>query len=171
MPLSSADREAIIRAVFTSQLTFAELGRKHGVSREYIRQLAQEAGTTGKELRDERREDALSAEAELLVEDREYYIPPRWSERTYTRVQFETFLGLNDAGLLIRWQAAQALPLSRSGHATPNNQRCPDCEVWKEWDDFYSDTSRVYGRSSRCRLCAKDQAKAAYAAREEGVST
>ncbi len=167
MSLTDSQRSAIIRAVFTSQLTFAALGRKYGVSREYIRQLAQEAGTTGKGIREERRADALASEAELLVEDRESYVPPRWSERIYTRAQFERFLELNDTGLLIRWQAAQALPLSRSGHANPNGQRCTDCEVWKSWDEFYSDTSRVYGKSSRCQECARDQAKAAYAARKD----
>ncbi len=162
MSLTSKQRDAIIAAVLTNQHTFAALGRKYGVSREYIRQLANDAGTTGRELRQEKMEDALSAEAEYLVEDRESWVPPRWAGRIYTRVQFEAFLKKYDKGLLRRWKAAQSLPISRSGHANPNGQLCTDCEVWKGWDDFYSDTSRTYGKSSRCQDCARDQARGQY---------
>lgn len=162
MSLSSAQRRGIIKSVLTNQHTFADLGRKYGVSREYIRQLANDAGTTGRELRSEKLEDALSAEAEDLVVDRESWVPPRWASRIYTRAQFEAFLKKYDKGLLKRWKAAQALPLSRSGHAHPETQRCTDCKLWKPWEAFYSDTSRVYGKSSRCQDCAKTQAREQY---------
>ncbi len=162
MKLSSKDRESIVNTIMQGDANYADLGRKYGVSREYVRQLAYQAGVTGREQRADRREDWLSEEAESLVEDREYYVPPRWSERRYTRAQFEWWLGINDPELLKRWDAAQKLPISNSGHATPDNQRCTECGVWKPWDKFYSDLSRIYGKSSRCQLCAKDQAREAY---------
>ncbi len=167
MKLSSAAREAIVNRVMQGDVNYADLGRKHGVSREYIRQLAYQAGVTGREQRAERREDRLSEEAEMLVEDREQYVPPRWGERVYTREQFEEYLAENDPDLLHRWNDAQTLPLSTSGHATPDHQRCTDCKVWKPWDEFYDDASRIYGRSSRCAECAREQARASYHAGRE----
>ncbi len=167
MSLSSKAKEAIVNRIMQGDANYAELGRKHGVSREYIRQLAYQAGVTGREQRAERRDGRLSEEAESLVYDREMYVPPRWSERIYTRQQFEAFLEENDSALLARWRKAQALPISRSGHAHPNGQRCTDCEQWKRWDEFYLDSSRIYGRSSRCQECARAQAKEAYHAGRE----
>ena len=163
MALSSADRRRIHTALDSGKDSFAEIGRRYGVSREYIRQLANEEGITGQDRRRDIRHAVISLEAEFLVEDREQYVPPRWSERVYTRAQFELWLGINDKPLLKRWKAAQKLPLSRSGHASPTNQRCTDCGLWLPWSEFYSDTSRVYGKSSRCQDCAKIQARASYA--------
>lgn len=162
MKLSTAAREAIVNRIMQGNANYAELGRKHGVSREYIRQLANLAGVTGRAQRAERIEAAISDEALLLVEDREQYVPPRWGERIYTRAQFEWWLHQNDHELLKRWESAQTLPLSRSGHATPFNQRCTDCKLWKQWGEFYADSSRIYGSSSRCQECAREQAREAY---------
>ncbi len=164
MSLSSQARKTIILEVMAGPVSFADLGRRYGVSREYIRQLAGTAGITGREMRREKRDNAMRAEAEFLVEDRERYVPPRWGQRIYSRAQFEAFLAETDHALLARWLKAQELPISRSGHANPDNQMCSDCHLWKGWDEFYLDASRTFGRSSRCAECAKIQTREAYRA-------
>lgn len=161
MSLSEKERAAIIDEALVGLTTFAAIGRRFGVSREYIRQLAAEEGIIRKVQTAERRADRISEDALSIIADREQYVPARWAKRPYTKQQFLAFLMTHDRKLYERWLDADELPISRSGRANPDEQQCVDCDNWYPWSGFYPDRSRSFNRSARCMECAKAQAKEA----------
>lgn len=129
-----------------------------GMSRERVRQIALEFGVTGTSVRAFKKKRQIEADAAEIITLRKRWVPPRFSKRPYTQAEFEAHLKMSDPGLYAEWIEAEQLPLSKSGHADPNGQRCSDCHQWQGWDRFYSDKSRRYGKSSRCVDCARKNA-------------
>jgi hypothetical protein len=126
-----------------------------GVSRERIRQIAALDGVTGASVRAERRERALSEAALTIIENRENWIPAKFADLPFTRQEFQVYLMEHDLPLYRRWTLAQELPLSRSGVSDASGKVCGTCRVHKLWDEFYQDRSRMNGKASRCKDCAK----------------
>lgn len=163
MSLSEKDRAAIIAEALTGLTTFAAIGRRFGVSREYIRQLAAEEGIIRRVQTAERRADKISEDVLAIIADREQWVPARWAKRPYTKAQFLEWLMSHDEKLHQRWRDADELPTSRSGRANPDEQQCIDCDEWFPWHRFYPDKSRPFKKSARCKECARAQAKEARA--------
>lgn len=131
---------------------------EHGISRERVRQICLEFGVTGASVRVDRRNAAIEADAPGIIGRRQQWIPARFSKRPYTQAQFEEHLAAWNIDLYTAWREADKLPVSKTGHADPQGQRCSDCHQWQAWDRFYGDRSRPYGKSSRCIPCAKKNA-------------
>lgn len=151
--IDERDREAIASRVQAGE-TLQAIADDYEFTREWIRQIALSAGVVPSTVRAERKDMALASDAEGIVEDREEWVPPRFSKRPYTQGEFEAFLANYRPLLLTRWRAAQELPISRSGHARPLAQRCALCHEWKAWDLFYKDSSRPFGFSALCAACS-----------------
>ena len=157
--IDERDREVIAGRVQAGE-TLQSIAEDYDFTREWIRQIALSAGVVASEVRADRKTGFLAGEADDLVADRERWVPPRFSKRAYTQGEFEAFIARYRHDLLDRWRVAQKLPISRSGHANPEGQRCAECHAWKSWDQFYKDASRPYGFDSRCSVCSLARVRA-----------
>jgi len=126
-----------------------------GVTRERIRQIARHCGVVPSRITRDTRDELIKAQADQIVKDREWWIPSRFSERGFTRAQFEEWLFEHDGLLLARWVSAQDLPTSTTGVANPNQRRCVMCHEWKPWSEFYNDRHGVNGKAQKCADCSR----------------
>jgi hypothetical protein len=134
------------------------IGDDYGVSRERIRQIAADAGVTARRVFKKDLNERISEDAVQIIEDRENWIPARFSTRGFTRKQFELFLIDHNRPLYDRWYYATLLPSSSTGVATPNGRKCVTCHLRKPWSEFYSSKHGINGKSQRCVPCTKEMA-------------
>lgn len=135
-----------------------DIGDDYGVSRERIRQIAQDEGVTAKLVAQKKLNALIQDEALQIIVDRENWIPPRFATRSFTRKQFELYLIDHNRLLYDRWYYATQLPTSSSGVATPNGRKCVTCHIRKPWSEFYSSTQGINGKAQRCIPCTKEMA-------------
>jgi hypothetical protein len=132
------------------------IGDDYGVSRERIRQIAKEQGAVPNEITIEKRNLLIADVALEIIEEREQWIPSKFSERGFTRKQFESFLEGHNPKMLERWKFADTLPISSTGVADPNGRVCTTCRVRKPWGEYYHSKVGINGKAIRCAQCTRD---------------
>ena len=152
------DKHAVIVARVMRGDKLSTIGDDYGVSRERIRQIAADGGVTARSVRRAALNERIQDAALQIIEDRESWIPARFSKRDFTRKQFEVFLIDHNSSLYDRWYYAELLPSSSTGVANPNGRKCVTCHLRKPWSEFYSSKHGINDKSQRCIPCTKTMA-------------
>lgn len=147
------------------------VARSESVSRETVRRRIAVLGVTPRAARTALRGRMIDAAAPLIVAERERWVPARFSERPFSREEFERRLELSDPALLLRWRAAQSLPVSYSGAASPDGRTCLVCGERLPWSEFYANASSPTGHASSCKECAAAEVRRYQELRDTPVPT